>query len=50
MYQPSHFQVTNPVALRALINDHPLALLIVNTTDGKLEANPLPLHLRPPSM
>ena len=46
MYVPLHFVQDDPMALRALMRDHPLATLIVNASGG-LSADHLPLLFDP---
>ena len=46
MYQPSHFEQTDPAALQRLMADHPFASLIHTTADGRADADHLPLQWR----
>lgn len=45
MYQPKQFEETRPEVLRALVQQHPLALLITLSDEG-LQADPIPLLWR----
>jgi transcriptional regulator len=45
MYTPSHFAQADPVALRQLVRDHPLGLLVTQDAGGTLDANPIPFLL-----
>lgn len=45
MYQPKQFEESRPEVLRALVQQHPLALLITLSDDG-LQADPIPLLWR----
>ena len=46
MYLPSHFTETRTEVLHGFIGDHPLATLVMNSDTG-LQANPIPMMLRP---
>lgn len=46
MYSPTHFQQLDPAALHALVLDHPLATLVLQSAQG-LSADHVPLLLRP---
>ena len=46
MYQPSHFEQTDPAALQRLMADHPFASLIHTAPDGRADADHLPLQWR----
>lgn len=45
MYQPNHFEENRPEVLRAVVRQHPLALL-VTLSDTGLQADPVPLLWR----
>ncbi|WP_027013831.1 FMN-binding negative transcriptional regulator [Comamonas composti] len=45
MYLPKHFSVNDSDAIKALMREHPLAMLVTHTARG-LDANHLPLELR----
>lgn len=45
MYQPKHFEENRPEVLRAVVRQHPLALL-VTLSDTGLQADPVPLLWR----
>lgn len=45
MYQPAHFSPTDPGAARALMREHPLALLVWSDAAGALHADPVPMML-----
>lgn len=45
MYQPKQFEESRPEVLRAVVQQHPLALLITLSDDG-LQADPIPLLWR----
>ncbi|TXH89087.1 MAG: FMN-binding negative transcriptional regulator [Rhodoferax sp.] len=45
MYQPKQFEENRPEVLRAVVQQHPLALLITLSDDG-LQADPIPLLWR----
>lgn len=45
MYLPAHFEQSRPEALRALLRDHPLGLLVTQDREGALFANNLPFIL-----
>ena len=45
MYQPRHFVENRPEVLRALVQQHPLAMLVTLSDDG-LQADPIPLLWR----
>jgi transcriptional regulator len=49
MYMPSHFEETRPGPLHALMQAHPLGLLITRDAEGDPVANPLPFLLEPGS-
>ena len=44
MYNPKHFEQSNPGSLKEFISDYPLAVLVSSTLSG-LEGNHLPLYL-----
>ncbi|MCU0969681.1 MAG: FMN-binding negative transcriptional regulator [Rubrivivax sp.] len=44
MYLPSHFEQRDPAALRALMREHPLAMVVTAASEG-LTADHLPLEL-----
>lgn len=46
MYQPKHFEQTDPAALAALMGEHPFATL-VSTQEGGVTADHLPLQFVP---
>jgi len=45
VYVPAHFAEPDPSVLRALIAEHPLAVLVTTDADGGLDANHVPLFL-----
>jgi|SRR5450830_23119 len=45
MYLPSHFDEQRPALLHAVLRQHPLGLLITQSTTGELAANPIPFLL-----
>ena len=47
MYQPAHFAETRLPVLHALMTAHPLGLLMTQDTGGALQADPIPMALRP---
>ena len=42
MYLPPHFDERRPEVLQALVRRHPLGLLVTQSTDGALAADPIP--------
>ena len=46
MYLPSHFEETRTEVLHALMQAHPLGLLIT-LSQGGLQANPIPFPIDP---
>ena len=46
MYLPTHFEETRPAVLHALMQRHPLGLLITLGPDGAPVANSIPMHLQ----
>lgn len=48
MYLPAHFAENRPEVLQALMQQNPLATLVMQTADG-LEANHIPLQFLPPT-
>ncbi len=49
MYLPAHFAENRPEVLQALMQQNPLATLVMQTADG-LEANHIPLQFLPPNL
>jgi transcriptional regulator len=49
MYIPRHFEETRPEVLYALLQRHPLGLLITQAADGTPVVNPIPFLLLPAS-
>ena len=49
MYLPAHFAENRPEVLQALMQQNPLATLVMQTSDG-LEANHIPLQFLPPNL
>lgn len=47
MYLPEHFKPEETAELTALIQQYPLAVLIVTGNDGELEVNHIPLEYEP---
>ncbi|GAA0756361.1 FMN-binding negative transcriptional regulator [Ideonella azotifigens] len=47
MYQPRHFEQTAPEQLAALMQAHPLAMLMHTDANGELQADPVPLLWQP---
>lgn len=44
MYQPKHFQQSDPAQMHALMREHPLAWIVIHGAQG-LTADPIPLEL-----
>lgn len=47
MYLPTHFEETRPAVLHALLQAHPLGLLVTTDAQGAPVVNPLPFMLMP---
>lgn len=45
MYIPTHFALTDTKNLHALIQAHPLGVLVTHTPEGELDANHIPFEL-----